>query len=206
MKHFRHYCSRRLAAVFSTLAIALLAHAGAAQAQIAPAAGYWLNPLTPGEGFVIEVQGTQMFMAGFLYANSGEAPWVASVGPMTSSSQYSGSLITYTGGQTLTGAYQAPNLSPSLGTLSLSFTDASHANLTWPGGTIAIQRFDFGPGGSETVPPLTTPETGWWWNPAEGGRGFAIEIQGNAMYFAGYMYDPNGNALWYLASGNMSSP
>ena len=21
-----------------------------------------------------------------------------------------------------------------------------------------------------------TPQTGWWWNPAEGGRGFAIEI------------------------------
>src|SRR5580698_5558610 len=153
MKHFRHYCSRRLAAVFSTLAIALLAHAGAAQAQIAPAAGYWLNPLTPGEGFVIEVQGTQTFMAGFLYANSGEATWVASVRPMTSSSQYSGSLITYTDVQTLTRAYQAPKFSPSRGTLSLIFTDASRGNLTWPGGNIAIEHFDFGSGGLETGPP-----------------------------------------------------
>jgi hypothetical protein len=206
MKHFHHFCSRRLAAALSTIAIVLLVHAGAAQAQITPAAGYWWNPATAGEGFVIEVQGNQMFMAGFLYATNGEATWVASVGPMMSATQYSGSLITYNGGQTLTGSYQAPNLSPSLGTLSLNFTDASHASLTWPGGTVAVERFDFGPGGSEAVPALTTPEVGWWWNPAEGGRGFAIEIQGNAMYFAGYMYDPNGNALWYLASGNMTSP
>src|ERR1700734_524864 len=176
-----------------------------ANAQFTPASGYWWNSSQSGRGFVIEIQGNQMFMAGFLYAASGEATWVASVGPMTSATEYSGSLVTYSGGQTLAGAYQVPSLSPSLGTLSLSFTDASHANLTWPGGTLAIERFDFGPGGSATAQPAGSAQTGWWWNPAESGRGFAIEVQGNQMYLAGYMYDSAGNPTWYVASGAMSS-
>jgi hypothetical protein len=78
----------------------------AAHAQtITPATGYWLNPAASGSGFVIEVQGSKMFMADFLYAASGEATWVASVGAMSSPTQYAGSLITFSGGQTLTGAF-----------------------------------------------------------------------------------------------------
>ena len=44
------------------------------------------------------------------------------------------------------------------------------------------------------------PESGWWWNPAEGGRGFTIEVQNGIMFMAGYMYDDAGRATWY-ASG-----
>jgi hypothetical protein len=194
---------KKLAAVLALFV--LLAVPVAASAT--PASGYWWNPATAGSGFVIEVQGNQMFFAGFLYATNGEATWVASYGPMASATQYSGPLVTFSGGQTLTGAFQtATQNAGSVGNLAITFTDNSHASLTWPGGTVAIQRLDFGPGGSEAVQPLTTPEPGWWWNPAEGGRGFAIEIQGNAMYFAGYMYDPNGNPVWYVASGPMTSP
>src|SRR5271169_5481873 len=107
-----------------------------ARAQTAPASGYWWNPAEAGRGFVIEIQGSQMFMAGFLYAASGEATWVASSGPMTSPMQYSNSLVTYTGGQTLTGAYGgAPTPSAPLGNIAISFTDDAHGSITWPGGT-----------------------------------------------------------------------
>ena len=190
--------------LLAAVAMLVLWSAPAAQAQIAPAAGYWWNPVQGGRGFVIEIQGTTMFMAGFLYATSGEATWVASSGPMTSPTQYSGSLITYTGGQTLTGAYQMPSPTPPLGTLAITFTASNQGTLTWPGGTIPIQRFDFGPGGSSGTQPATNPQTGWWLDPTEGGRGFAIEVQGGAMYFAGYMYDSSGNPTWYLANGFMT--
>jgi hypothetical protein len=174
---------------------------------ITPATGYWLNPTASGSGFVIEVQGSKMFMAGFLYSENGEATWVGSVGPMTSPTVYSQPLITFSGGQTLTGAYVPPVQSAnSLGNITITFTDDSHASLTWPGGTIPIQRFDFGPGGSETPQPVDTPQTGWWWNENESGRGFAIEVQGGAMFFAAYMYDASGNPTWYLSNGNMTSP
>ncbi len=175
-------------------------------AHATPASGYWWNPAEPGRGFVIEIQGNAMFMAGFLYAASGEASWVASNGPMTSPTQYSGSLITYSGGQTLTGPYQsATQATAPLGTLAINFSSDTTGTVTWPGGTTPIQRFDFGPGGAAAAQLAGNPESGWWWNTGEGGRGFAVEVQGGTMYFAGYMYDSAGNPLWYLASGNVAS-
>jgi hypothetical protein len=176
-----------------------------AQAQIAPEAGYWWDSSASGSGFVIEIQGTTMFMAGFLYSASGEATWVASTGPMTTSSQYSGSLITYDNGQTLTGAYQAPSLEPALGNISITFTSNTAGTIVWPGRTIPIQRFNIVPNGVTTQQPATNPQTGWWWNASESGRGFAVEVQNGIMYFAGYMYDANGNPIWYLSTGPMTS-
>jgi len=39
------------------------------------------------------------------------------------------------------------------------------------------------------------PKTGWWWNPAEGGRGYSIEVTGNHIFFASYLYDATGRAM-----------
>jgi hypothetical protein len=177
----------------------------AIRAEAQPASGYWWNPAQAGSGFVIEVQGTTLFMAGFLYNADGGATWVGSTGPMTSTTQYSGSLLTYAGGQMLTGVYQAPVGTPSPGDISLTFSSSTQGSLTWPGGTIPIQRFDIAPGGSTTAQPSTNPQTGWWWNSQQPGRGFAVEVQNGQMYLAGYMYDGAGNPVWYLASGPMTS-
>ncbi len=49
-----------------------------------------------------------------------------------------------------------------------------------------------------------TPESGWWWNPAEAGRGFAIEKQGTMLMVAGFLYDAAGNATWYMSAGSMT--
>jgi hypothetical protein len=175
-------------------------------ASATPAAGYWINPAAPGSGFVIEIQGTSMFMAGFLYATGGEATWVASIGQMTTPTQYSGSLITFTGGQTLTGAYQTPTEVTGLGSIAITFNTDTTGTVTWPGGTIPIQRFDIVPGGSSATQPASNPQTGWWLNEGEGGRGFAIEVQNGAMYLAGYMYDSMGNPVWYLSNGTLTNP
>ena len=43
------------------------------------------------------------------------------------------------------------------------------------------------------------PESGWWWNPDESGRGFFIEWQKGYADIAGYMYDDAGNPVWYIA-------
>ena len=87
----------------------------------------------------------------------------------------------------------------SAGNISIIFTDSSHGTLTWPGGTIPIQRFDVVTGGAAMTPAAGTPETGIWWNPAESGRGFALEIQAGTMFLGGYMYDASGNPVWYLS-------
>lgn len=46
-----------------------------------------------------------------------------------------------------------------------------------------------------------TPETGWWWNPDESGRGFNIEVQDNRISIAAYVYEEDGSPVWLLAAG-----
>lgn len=48
-----------------------------------------------------------------------------------------------------------------------------------------------------------TPESGFWWNPNEGGSGYAIEIQDNYLFIATYVYDEGGVPIWYTAGGTM---
>ncbi|MGL1204190.1 hypothetical protein ACSTK0_25170, partial [Vibrio parahaemolyticus] len=48
------------------------------------------------------------------------------------------------------------------------------------------------------------PQSGWWWNAAEPGRGYFLESQysaaGDQTIYAGYyMYDDAGNAVWYYS-------
>jgi hypothetical protein len=48
------------------------------------------------------------------------------------------------------------------------------------------------------------PENGWWWNAAESGRGFNLEIQNDLLFFASFAYDLNGNPVWLTAGGQMT--
>ncbi|HET7924545.1 MAG TPA: hypothetical protein VFL30_06575 [Rhodanobacteraceae bacterium] len=50
-----------------------------------------------------------------------------------------------------------------------------------------------------------SPKAGLWWNPAESGRGYAIDVSGNMLVVAVYAYDSDHNPLWYLASGSLSN-
>jgi List-Bact-rpt repeat protein/galactose oxidase-like protein/Kelch motif protein len=175
-----------------------------ASAPATPLTGFWLNPNEGGRGYVIEQRGGNLFMAAFLYDPSGRATWYG-IGPgAITGSTYTGTLTSYSGGQTLTGSYIAPTNVVAAGNFSITFSSATQALMTWPGGTVPIQKYDFGPGGSATTQPVGTPQPGWWYAPTEGGRGYAIEVQGNTMYLAGYMYDTQGNPVWYLSSGAMT--
>ena len=167
---------------------------------VSPQAGWWWNPNEGGRGYTIEKRGNTLFMASYLYDVTGRATWYG-IGPGSmSGSTYSGILTSYGGGQTLTGSYKTPVVTGSGGAVSISFTSSTQATMTWPGGTIPLAKYDFGPGGSAATQPAGTPEPGWWWAPAEGGRGYSFEIQGGMMFLAGYMYDAQGNPIWY-ASG-----
>jgi len=48
------------------------------------------------------------------------------------------------------------------------------------------------------------PQTGWWWYPAEDGRGYTIESTGSKVFFAAYLYDISGRSTWYIAAGPTS--
>lgn len=50
-----------------------------------------------------------------------------------------------------------------------------------------------------------TPKAGIWWNPSENGRGYSIDVSGNALVMAVYAYNTNGSAQWYIASGTLTN-
>jgi alpha-tubulin suppressor-like RCC1 family protein len=43
----------------------------------------------------------------------------------------------------------------------------------------------------------TIPATGWWWNPAESGRGFMIEASNGKLFMATFLYSFSGEATWF---------
>lgn len=175
-----------------------------ASSNATPQTGWWWNPAESGRGFVIETRNNKYFLASYLYADDGRATWVVASGPLTRANYLQGRLLAYASGQTLTGTYRSPLQTGSPGMVTLSFSDASHATLTWPGGNVPLQRFEITPGGLTAPPAAFQPEAGWWWNASESGRGFALEIQNGVLFMGGYMYDWNGNPVWYVSSGQLT--
>jgi hypothetical protein len=164
-----------------------------------PQTGWWWNPLEGGRGFSIEVQGNNLFFAAFHYDANGRATWNVSPGPVSlGGSYFTSDLYDVTGGQTLGGAYRAPD-AVKAGAITLSFSSPTQGTMTWPGGSVPIERQPLVPGGLEAPAQENVPETGWWWNPQESGRGFFIEWQKGYADIAGYMYDDQGRPTWYIA-------
>lgn len=197
MNAARCFARNTLALMRMALALALTA----TLAHAAPENGWWWNPAQPGSGFFFEVQDGQAFMAGYLYAPDGRATWLASNGPMLGDAAYDGSLQSFAGGQTLVGDYRAPSPAGA-GSVSLRFSNARHGTLAWAGISVPIERYDYTHGAAAAF----QPRTGWWWNPDESGRGLSIEVQGDRMFLAGFMYDDSGNPVWYAADALMESP
>jgi hypothetical protein len=183
----------------SLVLLAVLWHVPSAFA--APENGWWWNPNESGRGFFVEIVNGFAYVGAYVYAPDGRADWVVSSGTMTSPLSYSGRLLSFRGGQTLVGDYKAPGPATDVGALDIQFSDDRHATLTWPGGTVPIERLAFG-----AATPAPVPRTGWWWNADQSGTGYSIEVQGSTLFVVGFMYDDAGNPIWYYASGTMSSP
>lgn len=49
------------------------------------------------------------------------------------------------------------------------------------------------------------PETGWWWDPSEDGRGILIEESHGVIFLTFQLYDGSGAPVWYLATGELAS-
>ncbi len=171
-----------------------------------PQTGWWWNPLEGGRGFSIEAHGNNLFFAAFHYDATGRATWNVSPGPVSlNGSFFTSELYNVTGGQTLAGPFHDATAEKA-GTITLAFNDDSHGTMIWPGGSVPIERQPFVPGSLALKALPNQPESGWWWNPQESGRGFFIEWQGGKADIAGYMYDDNGKPTWYIAVYDTPNP
>jgi len=171
-----------------------------------PKSGWWWNENEGGRGYALEIRNGALFMAGFMYARDGAATWFVSSGELSSPTRYSGTMIHYADGQTLSGPFKAAVYQGGLGTISLNFTAANRGTLTWPdGSSTTIRRYDMVSNGAALPQQGFAPEAGWWWSAAEPGRGFALEVQGNHIFVGGFMYGDDGKPMWYVSGGAMSS-
>jgi hypothetical protein len=193
----------------AVLSVALLLAPERAGAE--PQSGWWWNPNESGRGFFIEASGGVLYLAGYFYDTDGRATWLSSGGRVADPYSYSGTLQSYRGGQSVYGTYRPPEPAVDVGAVTVTFFDDTHGTLSWPGGTVRIERQIFGdlPDVAELVNPLAPafhPKTGWWWNPAESGSGYSVEVQGDQAFVVAFMYDESGNPIWYFTAGPMSSP
>jgi len=159
--------------------------------------GWWYVASQVGRGYSIEIRGNKLFFAGYMFDTGGAATWYISSGTMASADSYRGQLEKYQGGQTLTGAFTPPQNVGSVGALAIDFTSDITATMTMAGQTLNLTRFEITPGGVAAGPSANQPETGWYWNPAEAGRGYFIEVQYDQVFFAAFMYGTDGQPTWY---------
>jgi hypothetical protein len=53
--------------------------------------------------------------------------------------------------------------------------------------------------------PAQPLQSGWWWSPAESGRGYFIEVANGRVFMAVLGYADDGAPLWRVAAGPMES-
>ena len=49
------------------------------------------------------------------------------------------------------------------------------------------------------------PDSGWYLNTSQSGRGFNLEIQNNQLFISAFAYTGSGQPIWYVSGGAMSS-
>jgi len=104
---------------------------GTGDPAFTPQVGWWWNPDESGTGYSVEVQGTNLFVVGFMYEDGGRPVWYFSAGPMATETTFHGDVVQFAGGQTMGGPYRPPGAPAPIGTLDIAFTDVDEATFTF---------------------------------------------------------------------------
>lgn len=175
-----------------------------APASPGPITGLWWNASESGWGIHFTQRGTNIFAAWYTYDASGNPKWyVASncAGVNGTSGTCSGTLY-QVNGPAFFGVTFNPALDnvTSVGSLSLTFTDSNTGSMTYnvsgQARTVAITRQPVAVGSAIAAVDYSD----LWWNPNESGWGMAMAHQSGNIFLAWYVYDANGQAVWYVAS------
>ena len=177
------------------------ASVGAATAAIVPLAGVWLNPAESGSGFGLDYQNGTLIVEAYSYLQAGGSQWYLAAGPVVNN-VFTGTLDKYTGGQCISCAFKGPALAGNDGTITITFTSPTTANVDLPGGRhIQIQRYFQ----SAPVAGPFIPVPGAWLNPSESGSGFGLDYENGTLIVEVYSYLSGGASQWYLAAGPVNN-
>jgi len=192
-----------------------------------PASGLWWNPTISGSGFEIDLQGQTMALTAYDYDHGGAPLWYLAAGDYDDTTQtFTGDANTFAGGQCLGCGYTSPVAMPA-GLFSVTFTDAEHATVSFPGGSYPIEHFAYGyaskldyllgewvfttidvargypPGGAEWIIFDTHADNGVDGSPSLNGHGDGYEAYAIAQY------DSTSNSFLVLivdGPGTIESP
>jgi hypothetical protein len=175
-----------------------------------PVNGWWWDPNRNGQGFSIEIHRNRLFLGAFTYDTDRRAVWWISTGGMTDAQNYSGQLIQFSGGRSMTRRTSgSAHLSGTLGRIDLAFASSTTGTLTLPScETLNIERFDIvanGAAESWDRRDPRRPTTGWYWNPRQSGTGFFVETQGDRLFLVTFLYRDDGTPVWYVANQGLAA-
>lgn len=186
----------------------------ATAATVPIANGWYWNPAESGTGFMVEAQGSRAFVGFFMYeALTGKPIWYTATGDLALGTDgryaFTGDLRRYQQGQAVTSTSSRTPTSSSVGPVRIVF-QGRQATAALPGGrSMAATRFDIAGGGYNfDNPPAARrdqPETGWYWNPGEAGRGYAIEVQNNRVFVGMFHYNEDGSPTWNIVDADLST-
>ena len=154
-----------------------------------------------GWGVSIVQHQEKLFAVIFAYDGNGMPTWY-----VMSAGQWNAARTVFTGalysprGAPYT-AYDASRLDigPSIGTLTLTFTDATHATLDYVingmVGRKQITRTIFGPALANTRPVVGDM---WWGGSQQNGWGIAIIQQFGTLFAAWFTYNEKGEPTWFV--------
>lgn len=169
---------------------------------------WWAGARQSGTGFFVETQGDTSFVAFFMYDDAGNPVWYTAsgfIGPTGVGLGFSfrGSLQTCRSGQPAASNTPSAPICTVAGEVSIAFSNPSEAIVSFPQRVMIAERFNFNGIGSATTG--NQPETGWYWNPAQNGRGYAIEVQNGVMFLTMFHYAADGRPTWNTFSGSVGA-
>jgi hypothetical protein len=170
-----------LLAVFLTMAVT-------AANAVTPSLGLWWNPDEPGRGYVFDRQGGTMVVTIYAYDAGGDSTWYLGAGAFDSSeTAFQADFNSFSGGQCLGCAFRTPS-GTEFGTISIDFSDAEHAILTYPGGSTSIEHFIYGYGSQEDK------LMGYWVFTAviPDGNDYGPQVLGEYLLFDSHYTDATG--------------
>ncbi len=118
--------------------------AGQSGSVIIPVAGLWANANELGTGYTLDFKHGVLVVAIYAYLSTGPAQWYLAAGPVTAN-VFTATLDKYVGGQCISCAFTGrPTLTGDDGTITITFTSPTSANVSLPGGRVTtIAPFEF---------------------------------------------------------------
>ena len=168
-----------------------------------PANGWWYDPAAPDVFYVLEAENGVVHLASLGYSAQGSPQWSLARCVQTAQGSYVGTSEQYTGGRALNQPLTQPTGIVDGPAVELVFGSATTATLKIGTQDISIQRYQFS--AQWASPMLNAPRTGWWDQPAQSGRGYFLEVQGNTLLVGGLIYGSSGQPTWFTSTGPVGS-